>query len=73
MDKKELEKNVFDLAYQRNLNLLNAILLVGAGSFVAYLAALILDFTKIFEYTLLLIIIGSMTYYFYTIASDLNN
>ena len=65
MRKEELEKNRLDLAYQRYLQIMNVILLVGAGSFVAYLAGLILNPDKFREYSILLAIIGFLTYYLY--------
>jgi exosortase/archaeosortase len=65
MKKLELEKNRLDLSYKRNLQLLNATLLVGAGSFITYLAGLILNQNKGFEYTLILSIIIILTYIIY--------
>lgn len=37
MNKIKIEKNRLDLSYQRNLQLLNIVLLIGTGSFVSYL------------------------------------
>jgi len=47
------------------LQLLNTILIVGAGSFITYLAGLILNQDRMFQYTLILIIIGAITLIFY--------
>ena len=65
ISKIEIEKNVLDLSYQRNLQLLNTILLIGTGSFISYLAALIIDFSKLMQYTVLLVVIASITLIFY--------
>ncbi|MEK6927510.1 MAG: hypothetical protein AABX11_03695 [Nanoarchaeota archaeon] len=65
MDKIELEKNVLDLAYQRNLQLLNSILIIGAGSIVAYFAGLILDKSKLFPYSVILLVLVVVTLIFY--------
>ncbi len=70
MKKIELDKNRLDLAYQRNLQLLNAILLLGAGSFITYSVALILDITKSFQYTIILIIISFIFILLYRKISD---
>ena len=61
MKKIDLEKNYLDLEYQRNLNFLNTILIIGGGSLVAYLAALILDLNKWAPYTIIILIIVSST------------
>jgi len=65
MRKIDLEKNRLDLSYQRNLQLLNAILLIGAGSFVAYLASLVLNISKAFQYSIILTILTIITTIFY--------
>lgn len=54
MKKTEIEKNCLDLEYQKNLNILNAVLIVGGGSIVAYLAGLILELSKWISYTILI-------------------
>jgi uncharacterized membrane protein len=61
----KLRKNVLDLAYQRNLHLLSAVLLIGVGGFAAYLAALILDIDKYEKYTIILVIIFVITLIIY--------
>jgi len=66
MDKKVLEKNTLDLSYKRNLQILNAILFIGVGSFITYLAALILNSDKIIQYTIILAVIATVTYLMYT-------
>lgn len=60
MNKSELEKNVLDLSYQRNLQILNSILIIMGGGFIAYLAALITDLSNIAQYTTLLVILGTI-------------
>ena len=62
MDKISLEKNRLDLAYKRNLQILNALLLIGFGSLVAYFAGIFLNPSKRFQYTILFILIGVITY-----------
>lgn len=64
-EKIEIQKNRLDLAYQRNLQLLNVIFIIGAGSFVMYLAGLILDFSKLFNCTLILIMLFFITFILY--------
>jgi len=59
-----------DLAYKRNLQLLNVILIIGAGTFVAYLAGFVLNQDKIFQYTTLLIVVGAITYFLYNRFDD---
>ena len=70
MNVKEIEKNILDLAYKRHLQLLNVILIIGAGTFVAYLAGFVLNQDKILQYTTLLIIIGVITYFLYNKIDD---
>jgi len=65
MKEIDIKKNRLDLSYQRNLQLLNIVLLIGAGSFVTYLVALILDFSKLYRYTLVLIVIAFITFILY--------
>ena len=57
MNKIELEKNCLDLAYNRNLQILNVVLLVGDGSLVTYFAGLILNLERAFYYTTIFIIV----------------
>lgn len=74
MDWKEIEKNRLDLSYQRNLQLLNVILILGAGSFITYLAALTLDLSNFFPYTLILFVIFFTTFILYRkVDSTLRN
>lgn len=70
MKRIELEKNRLDLSYQRNLQLLNITLLVGAGSFITYLVSLVLDISKAFQYTTILIILGAVTIILYRNIND---
>ena len=70
MNKLELEKNRLDLAYKRNLQLLNVILIIGAGSFVAYFAGLILNPEKIYQHSVILFVIGILTYILYLKIND---
>jgi len=65
MNRIQIEKNRLDLSYQRNLQLLNMVILIGAGSFVTYLVALVLDFSKLSKYTFILTIIALITFIFY--------
>ena len=62
MDKLELKKNCLDLAYKRNLYLLNALLIIGVGSIITFFAGLILNLDKWFNYSVVLVIIFSLTY-----------
>lgn len=70
MRKIELEKNRLDLAYKRNLQLLNAVLVVGVGSFIAYLTGLILNPDKMFQYSILLVILGFVSFILYRNISN---
>ena len=65
MIKYVIEKNALDLSYKRNLQLLNAILIIGAGSFITFLAGVFLSPEKIDSYSILLAIIGIITFVFY--------
>ncbi len=65
MNKLEISKNRLDLSYRRNLQLLNIILLIGSGSFITYLVALILDFSKLLQYTFILALLGIITFILY--------
>jgi len=65
MNKKDLEKNILDLSYKRNLQLLNIILIIGGSTFVASFVGLILNLNKLTEYSILLIIIGVITFMLY--------
>lgn len=60
-----LQKNRLDLAYQRNLQLLNAVLLVGGGTIVTYFASYIFNPSKFYQYTLLFAVFGIITYLTY--------
>jgi len=62
MDKLELKKNCLDLAYKRNLYLLNALLIIGVGSIITFFAGLILNLDKWFNYSVVLVIVFSLTY-----------
>ena len=57
----QLEKNVLDLEYQKNLQYLNAILIIGAGSLIAYISSLILNFDKWLSYTIIIFFMGCLT------------
>jgi hypothetical protein len=61
----EIEKNRLDLAYKRYLQLLNIILISGLGAVFAYVGALILNPTHFLSYTLVILIIGIITFVFY--------
>ncbi len=62
MDKLELKKNCLDLAYKRNLYLLNALLIIGVGSIITFFAGLIFNLDKWFNYSVVLVIVFSLTY-----------
>jgi hypothetical protein len=53
MKKIDLEKNCLDLEYQKNLQLLNSILITSSGSLIAYLSGLILNISQWREYSLI--------------------
>ncbi|OGJ22081.1 hypothetical protein A3K73_06555 [Candidatus Pacearchaeota archaeon RBG_13_36_9] len=61
----EIEKNRLDLAYRRNLQLLNIFLISGLGAVFAYIGALILNLEKVLPYTIIMILVGTVTYIFY--------
>ena len=63
--KLELEKNVLDLSYRRNLQLLNTVLILGIGFIFTYIGALVLNSDKLVIYTFLLILVGSVTILLY--------
>ncbi len=65
MDKTELEKNRLDLAYKRNLQLSNIILISGLGAVFAYVGSLILNPEKILSYTFVMILVSVVTYVLY--------
>lgn len=65
MSKINLEKNCLDLEYQKNLQFLNAILIIGTGSIVAYFSSLVLDISKWSSYSIIILsilTIGYLTY-----------
>ncbi len=65
MDKIALEKNILDLSYRRNLQLLNIVLISALGAIFAYVGAVILNPEKLLPYTLVLILVGLITYAIY--------
>ncbi len=65
MNKTDLEKNILDLSYKRNLQLMNIILISGIGTFFAYLGGLILNSEKSLPYTFAIILIGTITFLIY--------
>jgi len=68
------EKNRLDLAYQRQLHFLNFILIICAGSIIALLIGLIINFENWFRYLTAFVIISIITYYSYDIVdSNLKN
>lgn len=64
MDK--IKKNRLDLAYQRQLHLLNFILIIGAGSIISLIVGLILNIEKWFNYSIAFIIVGTLTFILYS-------
>ncbi len=74
MDEDIVRKNILDLSYKRNLQLLNIALIIGGGSFVAYLAGFVLNPEKLAQYTTLLAIISIITLLVYKrINNELKN
>ena len=66
MDEKvQIRKNILDLSYKRNLQLINIILILGGGSAIASFTGLILNLDKIFQYSVVLFVVIAITYVFY--------
>ena len=65
MKNRYLQKNCFDLEYQRSLYILNSTLSLGTGSGIAFFGGLILDFDKWFLYSAALVVICSSVYFIY--------
>ena len=57
----QLQKNRLDLAYNRQLQYLNFILLLGFGSIISLFIGLILSPERWFNYALAFVIIGIIT------------
>ncbi len=70
MNKIELRKNVLDLEYKKNLQILNIILISGIGAIFAYIGALILNPDKAVAYTIVMIFAGSLTYWIYFMINE---
>ena len=70
MEKSDLEKNVLDLSYKRNLQLLNIFLISGIGAIFASVGALILNPEKVFAYVFVIIIFGAITYILYAYIDE---
>lgn len=70
MDRIAIKKNVLDLAYKRNLQLINAILFIGGGSIIASLTGLILNLDKAFQYSVILFIVILFSYIFYNFIDN---
>jgi len=70
MDKLDIEKNRLDLAYKRNLQLINIILISGIGVIFAYVGALILNLNKVLIYTFIMVLVGAITYIFYSNVNE---
>ncbi len=62
----EIKKNRLDLAYQRQLHLLNFILIIGAGSIISLIIGLILNIEKWFNYSIAFVIISIITFTVYS-------
>lgn len=54
----EIKKNILDLAYQRQLHILNFVLLIGVGSIISLMIGLILNIEKWFNYSIAIVVIG---------------
>lgn len=65
MNKTNLEKNTLDLAYKRNLQLLNILLISGIGAVFAFLGSLILNPEKFTYYVYIIILVGLFIYITY--------
>ena len=70
MEKSDLEKNVLDLSYKRNLQLLNIFLISGIGAIFASVGALILNPEKVFAYVFAIILISTITYIIYAYIDE---
>ncbi len=70
MNKMELEKNRLDLAYKRNLQIMNVFLTIGAGTIIAYFAGFILNPERLFQYSTIIVIISILTYIIYSIFDE---
>ena len=62
----QLKKNILDLSYKRNLQLINIILILGGGSILASFTGLILNFDKLFQYSVILFVLVALTYIAYS-------
>ena len=62
MNKNEIEKNYLDLLYQKNLQYLSAVLIVGVGSLIAFFSGLILNLDKWIFYISCFISVGVITF-----------
>lgn len=65
MMKDDIEKNTLDLSYKRNLQLLNAVLIIGGSTLVASFVSLILAVDRLLEYSILFTTIGIITFVLY--------
>ncbi len=65
MNKFDLEKNILDLSYKRNLQLISILLITGLGALFAFAGRLILNPERTLIYTLVIIFLASITYIFY--------
>jgi len=70
MDKLTIKKNVLDLAYKRNLQLSNALLIIGGGSMVASFTGLILNLDLAFQYSVVLFITILLTFILYNFIDN---
>ncbi|MFH1711470.1 MAG: hypothetical protein ABH840_04120 [Nanoarchaeota archaeon] len=70
MKKTELRKNVLDLEYRKNLQILNIVLISGIGAIFAFIGALILNPNKLVAYSIMMILVGSLTYLIYFVINE---
>ena len=63
---KEIEKNRLDLAYKKQLCLLNFVLIIGAGSIVSLFIGIIINPGKLFNYSVAFTIMGFFVYIWYS-------
>jgi len=61
----EIEKNRLDLAYKKQLCLLNFILIIGVGSVISLFIGIIINYEKWFNYLVAFTVIAFFVYIMY--------
>lgn len=69
MNRLAIKKNILDLSYKRNLQLINAILILGGGSIIASFTGLILNLAKAFQYSVILFLVSIATFTSYKLIN----